>query len=463
MQHLSVDVAVIGAGTAGLTAYRAARSAGARVVLIEQGPHGTTCSRVGCMPSKLLIAAAEAAHAARDADAFGVQTGPVVIDGVAVMARVRSERDRFVGFTLDDVQAMPAEDKLDGKATFLSNTELQVGDHTRLSARAIIIATGTSPDVPALYQGLGDRCIVNDDVFDWTSLPRRVAVIGTGIIGLELGQALHRLGVQVSIFGRSGKLGGIRDPLVLQTAQAVFGAAMPLRLHTEIQSTSLKSEAVQLRYQTQGQAPVEEEFDVVLVATGRRPNLKGLGLEKTSATLDERGMPSFDATTLQVHDCPIFLAGDVNGLHALQHEAADDGRIAGRNAAQFPDVSAGTRRAPLGIVFSDPQIAFAGQRLSELKPEDIVIGDVSFDNQGRSRIMRVNQGLLRVYASRDNGRFLGAEMVGPAAEHIGHLLAWAAQQTLTLDEMLAMPFYHPVIEEGVRTALRRAQRQLQEV
>ncbi len=111
-------------------------------------------------------------------------------------------------------------------------------------------------------------------------------------------------------------------------------------------------------------------------------------------------------------------------------------------------------------MFSDPQIAMVGSTLAELDGRNVVIGEVSFEDQGRSRVMLKNQGLLRVYADGLSGRFLGAEMVGPRAEHIGHLLAWAHQANMTIADMLAMPFYHPVIEEGLRTALRDADRQL---
>ncbi|MEG1053189.1 MAG: FAD-dependent oxidoreductase, partial [Janthinobacterium sp.] len=130
MKTIQVDVAVIGGGTAGMTAHRAARMQGKRVLMIESGPYGTTCARVGCMPSKLLIAAAEAAHAVAAAPGFGVHPGPVRIDGRQVMARVRSERDRFVGFVLDGVNAIPDEEKLRGHARFISPGTLQVDEHT---------------------------------------------------------------------------------------------------------------------------------------------------------------------------------------------------------------------------------------------------------------------------------------------------------------------------------------------
>lgn len=123
----------------------------------------------------------------------------------------------------------------------------------------------------------------------------------------------------------------------------------------------------------------------------------------------------------------------------------------------------GLRRTPLAITFSEPQIATVGRGYKELSNgrEHFAIGAVSFEDQGRSRVMRQNKGMLRVYAEYGSGRFLGAEMVGPRAEHIGHLLAWAHQATLTVSQMLEMPFYHPVVEEGLRTALRDLALELQ--
>ncbi len=149
MKTLHTDVAIIGAGTAGLAAYRAARAAGKRALLIEGGQYGTTCARVGCMPSKLLIAAAEAAHAAAHGGPFGVHIdGAVRIDGAQVMARVKSERDRFVGFVLEGVENIPAEDKLRGMARFVEDTVLRVDGHTEVRAGSVVIASGSRPAVP---------------------------------------------------------------------------------------------------------------------------------------------------------------------------------------------------------------------------------------------------------------------------------------------------------------------------
>jgi len=457
MKTLHTDIAIIGAGTAGLAAYRAAKAAGKRALLIEGGPYGTTCARVGCMPSKLLIAAAEAAHSAAHTDAFGVRVnGKISVDGAAVMDRVKRERDRFVGFVLEGVENIPAEDKLRGYARFVSDTVLHVDEHTEVQAASIVIATGSRPSVPPPFRALGDRLVVNDEVFAWNDLPRRVAVFGPGVIGLELGQALARLGVTVRVFGVSGSLAGISDPQVRQAARKIFQGEFYLDPDARVLETTRVGDEVEVRYVALDNSERTERFDYALVATGRRANLDGLGLEHTSLALNAQGVPVFDRETMQAGDSAIFIAGDANADTPLLHEAADEGRIAGENAARYPDVRPGLRRAPLAVVFSDPQIAVAGKGHARLIPGTYVIGEVDFGDQGRSRVMLKNRGLLHVYADIETGRFLGAEMVGPSAEHIGHLLAWAVQQELTVARMLEMPFYHPVIEEGLRTALRDA-------
>jgi dihydrolipoamide dehydrogenase len=456
MRTINTNVAIIGAGTAGLSAYRAARAEGATAVIIEGGQYGTTCARVGCMPSKLLIAAAEAVHAASHAGLFGISVGSVQVDGEAVMARVRRERDRFVGFVVEGVEALPPEDRLVGYARFVDDGLLQVGDHTRVRAASVVIATGSKPVVPKVLKGLGDRVVVNDDVFEWTTLPRSVAVMGPGVIGLELGQALARLGVRVSVYGERGGIGPLTDPKLVVAARAIFGEAFHFEPHGTMLSATRVDDGVRLRYRRTDGTIIENTYEHVLAATGRHPDVANLGLGNTSIELGEHGVPRFDPHTLQVDGHPVFIAGDANGILPLLHEAADEGRSAGRNAARYPDVAKIERRAPLAIVFSDPQIALVGARHRELPADSFVTGEVSFEDQGRSRVMLRNRGRAHVYVDRATRRFVGAEMLGPSAEHIGHLLAWSLQMGLTVDAMLAMPFYHPVVEEGLRTALRDA-------
>jgi len=452
---IQVDVAIIGAGTAGLAAYRAARAAGARAVVIEGGPYGTTCARVGCMPSKLLIAAAEAAHAVERAHRFGVHVdAPARIDGREVMDRVKRERDRFVGFVLQGVEAIASADRIRGHARFTGPRTLEVEGGPVVEARSIVIATGSRPTVPPMLQGLGDRLVVNDDVFSWDTLPKSVAVFGPGVIGLELGQSLARLGVRVVVLGRGGRLGPITDPFVQKVAAAAFASEFHLDTDAHVSRVERVGDEVEIDYHDIDGSARTERFEYVLAATGRAPNVDKLALETTGLTLGRQGVPAFDPTTLQAGDSSIFIAGDANNDLPLLHEAADEGRIAGHNAARFPQVAPGLRRTPLGVVFTDPQIAIVGGGYTHLHAHALAAGEVSFEDQGRSRVMLRNKGLLRVYGNPETGAFVGAEMVGPDAEHIGHLLAWALQSRLTVAQMLDMPFYHPVVEEGLRTALR---------
>ncbi|NJD87317.1 MAG: dihydrolipoyl dehydrogenase [Betaproteobacteria bacterium] len=455
MKNLTVDVAVIGAGTAGLAAYRAARARGARAVIVESGPYGTTCARVGCMPSKLLIAAAEASHAIDEAPGFGVHVeGAKRVDGREVMDRVKRERDRFVGFVVEGVERIPASDRIAGRARFLDRHTLEVDGHTRVSARAIVIATGSRPVIPSILDGAGDRLLVNDDVFAWDTLPRSVAVFGPGVIGLELGQALSRLGVRVVVLGRGGRVGPLADPVVRDAFLKSISAELYVDPDAHVRRVARITDGVEVEYTRLDGTLRTESFDYALAATGRRPNVDGLGLESLGLELDAAGVPRFDPRTLRAGDSNLFIAGDASNFIPLLHEAADEGRIAGDNAARLPDAQPGKRRTPLAVVFTDPQIAIVGEGFAKLVAGTFEAGEVSFEDQGRSRVMRRNRGHLRVYADRASGRFLGAEMAGPAAEHIGHLLAWAAANRMTVASMLEMPFYHPVVEEGLRTALR---------
>ncbi|XXQ68894.1 dihydrolipoyl dehydrogenase [Neisseriaceae bacterium B1] len=458
MKKLTADVVVIGGGTAGMGAFRNARRFTDDVYLIEGNVFGTTCARVGCMPSKLLIAAAEARHHALHTDPFGVHLdkSSIKVNGEEVMNRVKSERDRFVGFVLEDVEAWPAERRIMGNARFVDEHAIQIDDHTEIKADRIVIATGSRPLIPDNFRALGDKVIINDDVFSWNTLPESVAVFGPGVIGLELGQALSRLGVRVEIFGIGGALGGITDPVVMEQAKAIFGAEIPLHLDAKSEVSLTDDGKVKVNWTQDGESG-EFIADYALSAIGRRPNVDNLGLENLKIELDSRGVPVANPKTMQTSIPHIFIAGDASNQLALLHEASDQGKIAGDNAGQYPNIENGLRRSMIGVVFTNPQIASIGTRFAQLEKEygeKLAIGEVSFKNQGRSRVMLVNQGHMRVYADRTSKRFLGAEIVGPDAEHLAHLLAWAHQMQMTIPQMLEMPFYHPVIEEGLRTALR---------
>ncbi|MFD2436403.1 dihydrolipoyl dehydrogenase [Modicisalibacter luteus] len=340
-----------------------------------------------------------------------------------------------------------------------------VSGHTRIRFSRAIIATGSSPHIPKPLQAAGERILTSDTLFDLEALPESVAVFGPGVIGVELGQALARLGVRVRMFGRSGGVGGLQDEDLRSAAVRLFNEEFYLDPQAETHDIRGDGNGVSVTFTERDSGKrLTERFDYLLAATGRRPNLGELDLECAGIETGDKGTPLFDRHTLQCRNTEgrpshIFIAGDVDHAEPLLHEATDEGRIAGDNAGRFPDVRVGYRRAPLTIVFSEPQIASVGRSRPEIEKthvpgQDYAIGELSYENQGRAKVMRQNRGLLHLYGEYGTGLFLGAELVAPQAEHLGHLLAWAYQQRMTVRQMLDMPFYHPTLEEGVRTALR---------
>src|ERR1700754_2539186 len=176
----SCDVAIVGAGTAGLAAERYARRAGASTLLIDDRFAGTTCATVGCMPSKLLIAAARSAHAVRQASLFGVVAPEPKIDGAAVMRRLRKERDAFVAATIESIDKIPAKIRIKARARFAERGRIVLDDGSGIAAKAVVIATGSRPHVPKIFECFGDRVLTNETIFDLPDLPRSVAVVGAG-------------------------------------------------------------------------------------------------------------------------------------------------------------------------------------------------------------------------------------------------------------------------------------------
>jgi dihydrolipoamide dehydrogenase len=445
------DVIIIGAGTAGLAALREVSKETDKVLMINAGAYGTTCARVGCMPSKVLIESARALNDCNKLQGFGIRGGQhVAADIPAMLQHVRKLRDHFVSGTLKATDNL-GKRSISGLARLVGPQTVEVEGQMHHAER-IILATGSRPVMPESWKALGDRVLTTDTFFEQVSLPQRMAVIGLGPIGLEMAQAMAYLGIEVHAFDRNASLAGISDPEVNKTLRAAL--EKDFSLHT--------GEAVALHSDGDGVRVEAGEFSVVvdrvLVAVGRQPNIDSLNLASLGVPLDDHGMPPFDATTTQIGDLPVYIAGDVNHHAPILHEAADEGYIAAHNAmAEKP--TAFPRRTPMGMVFIEPGVAFVGQRFAELDA-DAIIGEASFAHQGRAVAAQRNQGLMRVYASGKDAVLVGAEMCVPAAEHMAHLLALAISEKLTVQQVLRMPFYHPVLEEGLRSAFRAIAKQV---
>lgn len=442
-----VDVAIIGAGTAGLYAMSQVKKMTDNFVLINSGPYGTTCARVGCMPSKELIKIAEDFHGRTSFAEEGISgQNTLKADMPKVLEKVRSIRDMLVGRLVAGNIEPLGEKKIDARAEFIDQNTLKAGEVT-VKAKKIIIATGSAPILPKEWEVFGDKILTTDTLFEQKDLPESLGIVGLGVIGLEIGQALSRLGIKVSGFNLSEHIGGLQDPQVNEKALEILSREIDMHLAHPAELSEVNG---QIKIKS---GDKEVLVDKVLASFGRVPNVKGIGLEKLGVKLDAKGVPEHNPETMQVGDLPIFIAGDVTGERQILHEAADEGRIAGYNAVH--EITAYQRKIPLAIIFSDPNIAIVGKRYSEIANDPkIVTGEFNFSFHGRALIMGKNHGLLRLYAEKPSGKLVGAEMMIPSAEHIGHELAWAMEKSLTVQEMLKMPFYHPVIEEGLMSALQ---------
>jgi len=441
-----VEVAIVGAGSAGLFALSQVKRKTDNFVLINGGELGTTCARVGCMPSKVLIQIAEDFHRRTIFTREGIEGGEKLsIDIPAGMEHVQDMRDMFVERTLGVSDALDDSHFIDGYAAFVSVDTLEVNGE-RIRAKKIVIATGSSPIIPASWQDFADDIVTTDDFFEQENLPASMAVIGLGSIGLEIGQSLHRLGVEVVGIDQLEHIARLDDAVVNQQAITVIGKKFPLWLGA---GATLEKVDGGIRVSAGERSVVVEK---IFASLGRRPNLLSLNLTTAGILLDERGIPVYDPLTMQVGDLPIFIAGDANADRPLLHEAGHEGRIAGYNAVH-DGVQAFKRKTPLAITFCDPNIASVGATLSSLNEAEVAIGEIDFAPVGRALILGNNRGLLRLYVRKADGLLLGANMCCVRGEHLAHLLAWSIEQGLTVFDMLKMPFYHPVIEEALQAAL----------
>jgi dihydrolipoamide dehydrogenase len=447
---LKVDVVIIGAGTAGLAAFAEVTKAGKSALLVDHGPLGTTCARVGCMPSKAALHAGQewAAHRAM-ASLAGQATDPGTAPD-ALWSRVRATRDALTAGAAERTRKVAGDRLLEGTARFTGPRALVVGEQP-VEADAFVVATGSRPVVPEAFASLGARLFTTDTLFDMDTLPRRFGVVGAGAIGFEMGLALARLGVEV-VAAESGRVvAGAVDPEINARAVKRMSAEATLWLGDEVKA-QMRGDAIVFQA-----CDRTKEVDAVLVAVGRRPNTDTLDLARADVRFDAHGHPVFDPETLRCTGSHVLLAGDSAADRPLQHEAAAEGRIAAQGALrllQGLEPVAATRSVPLSIVFSDPDIASVGERFDRLDAKSVVIGSAEGSANGRSRILGAEDNLVRLYADRATGRLLGASLIAVHGEHLAQLLAWAIQRGETAHDLLALPFYHPTVEEMLQTALK---------
>ncbi len=451
-QARTADVVVIGAGTAGLSAVDELDRLGKSVLVVDHGPLGTTCIRVGCMPSKALLHAGRRWSTARKLTDWNRADGARVRD--TLWQEVGAIRAHLLRAEVTKTHEKLGKRLIIGTARFVSPDAIEV-DGVRIEAGAFVIATGSSPMVP---KEMAEAVLTTDTLFELDRLPASLGLIGIGNVGIELGLAMARLGVRVVAVDNEKRPAGIVDPRIAACAIKTFSAEMEMHLDVEAR-VRRDGDGFRLRIGEHDHA-----VEHVLAALGRKPNLAQLHVAAAGVAWDAEGddEPPIDEATLRLGDRPIFVAGDASPERPLLHEAIDEGVIAARGAvaalAGSHRAKTPKRRTPFDIVFTDPDVIKVGMAFDELDHDRTIIGTAAGDHNGRSAICRVDQdpqdNLVRLYADKSDGTLLGAAAISVAGEHLAHLLALAIDRGLTAAEMLAAPFYHPTFEEMVQSALQ---------
>ncbi|GAA1688396.1 FAD-dependent oxidoreductase [Microcella alkalica] len=442
-----VDLLVIGGGTAGLVAAKTAAGFGATALLVEAHRMGGDCLWTGCVPSKSLIAAAEAAHSAVDPRALGVATGAVDVDFAAVLAHVHGAIHEIE--PVDSVEATEAAGALVvmGRARFTGPRAAEI-DGRAIAFRQAVIATGSSPDVPDLPGIEGVEVLTSDSVWELTSRPERLVVLGGGAIGCELGQAFARLGAQVTLVQRNARLLPKEDPDASAiVAEALVADGVDVRVATTVERVEGADDRLSgiLHLSTGDRVP----FDRLLVALGRRPRTAGLGLDAAGVRTDERGHVTVDES-LRTSNRRILAAGDVSGLPQFTHTAGVNGSIAATNAIL------GLRRridrdAVPRVTFTHPEVGAVGLLPSEAEENGCTVSEVRHRHTDRAIADGRTSGFTRLVID-GRGRVLGATIVGPrAGESLGEA-SLAVRQGLRTSDIASTTHAYPTYSDALWNA-----------
>ncbi|HSH31620.1 MAG TPA: FAD-dependent oxidoreductase [Candidatus Saccharimonadales bacterium] len=412
----SYQLVVIGAGSGGLVAAEIAAKLGARVALVEAKPNlGGECLNSGCVPSKALIHAARLAASLRQGERFGVKA-KVEVDFASVMAHVRRSIQQIEDRSDNDARYQSlGVDMYHGPVRFTGRTKITSGDVT-IRAKRFIIATGSSPLVPQI-EGLDDaKYLTNENIFELKKLPKRLAVIGGGPIGCELGQAMSMLGSQVSIINNADRLLPREEPESSAALAASFQAqAIQVISNAKVEMVQAGSGGLAVRYRV-GDQMQQLLVDQVLVATGRQAHTD-LDLDRAGVTVGKRGIEVNGR--LETSAKHIYAIGDCTGGPQFTHIAAEHAGVAVQNALFGRRATADLKVIPW-VTFTTPEIAHLGQTEAEVAKANTPHRAYRLDYHEIDKAVTEGEaGFIKVVAGQDN-RILGASVVGAGA---GELLA----------------------------------------
>ncbi|MEM7010229.1 MAG: FAD-containing oxidoreductase [Verrucomicrobiota bacterium] len=446
------NLVVIGAGAGGLVTAAGAAGVGGKVALIESHLLGGDCLNIGCVPSKAMISAARVAAQARRASEFGVNTGEVTVDFPKVMERLRRLR---AGISpVDSAERFSKELGVDvfiGRGKFTGPNTVEVNGKTLNFAKAVI-ATGGSAAIPPI-EGLADApYLTNANVFNLTELPKRLGVIGAGPIGMELAQSFQRFGSEVSVLSRKDGILPKEDPAaakIVENAMRRDGVNFILKSSYKRVESSGPGNPITVFFEQDG-AEHSIEFDALLVAAGRKPNVNGLGLEAIGVEYDQRMGIKVD-DNLRTTNPKIFAVGDVASKYQFTHMADFMARVVIRNSLFFGKDKASDLLIPWAT-YTDPEVAHVGLYEADLKEQGIEYSTFTktFEHLDRAILEGETEGFVKIHTKKGTDKILGATIVGPHAGDMISEISVAIKADMGLGSLAGVIHPYPTLAEVIR-------------
>lgn len=451
------DVVVIGSGPGGYVAAIRCAQLGYKVVLVEKySSLGGTCLNVGCIPSKALLDSSEHYFKARkEFEEHGISTGKLTVDLQKMMARKGS----VVSNTVKGIDYLMNKNKIEvlyGPASFVSNTKIKITDSenksVELETKYTIIATGSKPASLPFIPIDKERIITSTEALSLSEIPKKLLVIGGGIIGLEMGSVYNRLGSEVTVIEYLDKIGGAMDVEVSKELQRVLKKqGMKFETSMKVYEVARKGKSVTVKAKDGQDQEHEFQGDYCLVAVGRKPYTEGLGLENIGVSLDERGRIPTDKHLMTT--CPnVYAIGDVIAGPMLAHKASEEGvAVAETIAGQHPHIHYDL--IP-GICYTWPETASVGKTEEELKAQGVSykVGKFPFRALGRARASNDMDGFVKILAHQDTDEILGVHMIGARVADIIMEGAIAMTYRGSAEDMAISCFGHPTFSEAVKEA-----------
>jgi dihydrolipoamide dehydrogenase len=451
-ETVETELVVVGAGPGGYAAAFLAADLGIRVALVDANPKpGGVCLLCGCIPSKALLHAARIISEAHEAGSSGLHFQPPKID----LAALRGRKDKIVDTMSTNLAELAKRRKvtyLNGRALFDSSTTLKLDSGTSVKYKHCILASGSSPARPPMLSLNSARVMDSTGALKLEEVPASLLVVGGGYIGLEMGTVYAALGSKVTVVEMTPNLlPGVDADLVRPLHARLKSLFENIYLNATVKKIAEESAGIRAILEGEEVKDKQPVFERVLVAVGRRPNSRDLGLEKTKVQTDERGFVKVDAQR-RTDDPNIFAIGDVAGEPMLAHKAAHEGKLAVEVIAGHKSVW-DTRAIP-AVVFTDPEIAWCGLTETDAQKQnrEVKVARFHWAASGRATTLGRNDGLTKILVDPESDRVLGVGIVGSGA---GELIAEgvvAVEMAATARDLALSIHPHPTLSETLGEA-----------